>query len=274
MIKRFIFSKLNLFLFLIIDCCILFLSLKLSFLIRFNIFESVFSKEILWNNDLWEKYTGFFSYFFLIYFCVLQYFGFYEKKIGNTVRTRIKTVFYAAIAYIMIIFLISFYLRFIIISRIFYAIYLSVLILFNLARSLFIESFLSKFLFNYDLTRKNIVFAGFDHNRHFEIVSVFSKENGYKVLGYFSDEPDIDEISGEYKCLGRMNELKEYVSKNHDGFFNVIILLDSKRRNEILNLISICLEREIEVSVLQDTGFVKAKHIAIDEIESIPLIKL
>ncbi|MBP7654641.1 hypothetical protein KA977_14560 [Candidatus Dependentiae bacterium] len=275
-ILKIIKTKLYAVILFLIDLILLYLALKFSFMLRFAVFEPFYSDSELWHNNLWNKYFNFFSYFFVIYFLVFHYFHFYSEKTEENIKNQIVDICYANVTYIMIIFLISFYLKFVVISRIYYMIYLIVLIIFNLTRNLIIKKILLKILSEFKFSRRYVVFIGCNKDKFEEIENIFNNTSDYNVLGYFDSQPDIEWNTKKSGCkyLGNLNDFKTYLLNNKYTLLNVIILLDSRKKWEILNLINVCLQNNAEVSVLQDTEFIGSKHISIDEIESIPLIKL
>jgi len=242
-----------------IDFLLLYASIKISYFIRFSPNFSI---------TQWEVYYKYIMWYVIILFLLLniykinnlEYFIISSKK--EKFLNSLKVVFY----FLSSIFFISYFMKFTVISRIYYLILFVILLNFYLVKNYFLFYFI-KYLYRLEIIQSNYVIVGMGKNGK----SIYDK-----LLYHNSVKGYIDDVKREDGFLGTIDDLKSklinYLKKNN---ISIIIALPLKRQNLILDIISVCLKNNIRVFVLPDLlEKSKTKFIDIYHIESIPLLKI
>ena len=249
--------------FLLWDIFLLNFSFVISYFIRFGNFDKLAKEDsqiiFLFSNVIWillSNYLGAYKFVRVEHI---------EKIISRT----IKLIFF----HFFILFAIILLLNFDDISRLRMLFFYGVLILNIFSfRILFINILkkLRKSGFNF----RTVVIIGYN-NTGLEIHKILSKDlsYGYKILGFFDENQEYDNLPEDIKILGKINDLEHFSKTNrvHEIYF----ASNDYETEKVIDLIKLCENNLIRLKIVPHfKQYTDTRRVHIDFYENIPILSL
>jgi len=146
-------------------------------------------------------------------------------------------------------------------------------IILSVVRALLLSFY--KFLVSKGKFTKNTIIIGSDA-RTLELLKELKEINyslGFNLLGYFQYDEDENEMEGHLSTLGKIYNIKDYLSSNE--IEQVIISINPSDHKTLIYLIGVLSEYPtIKVSILSDVFYTLLGSSKLNHIQGVPLIEL
>jgi len=259
--KRFLLSS-SLYLF---DALIVYISIKAAYTVRFyNSIETVWTN--FYSSILWYFVA---SYIFVAYLNGINYIN---SLISMSIINRLKQSIGTVIYFCGIIFLLSYFFKYTDVSRIYYSVLILIMIFITSIGSI-IKLIVVKIAFKIKFIEEKYIMIGVNE-KSIELIEKINKVNNY-VTGYFNNIKSEDITISKLNFYGMLSYIDESKIKElKKNNFGIIIALPLSYRDEILDIIALCMENKIEAFLIPES--LESLEISLKDIvyiDSIPLIK-
>lgn len=247
------------------DIVVAVISMIAAFRIRFYVFSG------FWEIFGLEYYMQMMVLVLPVYYLLYNVFELYDMLNFKPLLAETEKVISANLVGLMFIFVISFFLRVVDVSRM----VLLLFALFNTVLSAVLRICIRLFLRSrrwkgYSL--KTMLFVGWNQAAGELYEKINSNRNfGFQVIGYLSNHETSDSRY-PIRHIGPISELEDYLKINHVD--EVVVSLDYNDLPKLGKIIEICERQGVKSSLLPFYSKYLPAHPHIDEIDGVPLINV
>lgn len=247
------------------DIIVAVISMIAAFRIRFYVFSG------FWEIFGLEYYMQMMVLVLPVYFLLYNVFELYDLLTFKPLLTETEKVISANLIGLVFIFLFSFFLRVVDVSRMVILLFALINTVLSAVMRICIRLCLRSLRWKgYSL--KFMLVVGWNHASGDLYDKIMSNRNfGYHVVGYLNDDPVPDE-KRKINYIGPIAALEEFLKTNRVD--EVVVSLDYSDLPKLGGIIEICEREGVKSSLLPFYSKYLPAHPHIDEIDGIPLINI
>lgn len=247
------------------DIIVAVISMIAGFQIRFYVFRG------FWEIFGLEYYMQMMVVILPVYLLLYHVFDLYNLLNFKPLLAETEKVISANLIGLVFIFLLSFFLRVVDVSRLVILLFAMMNTVLSAVLRICIRLFLrSQRWKGYSL--KSMLFVGWNEaSGELYDKIMYNKNFGYRVIGYLSNQ-NYTEQNRKISCIGKISMLEEYLKINPVDV--VVVSLDYQELPKLGRIIDICERQGVKSSLLPFYSKYLPSNPRIDEIDGIPLINV